>query len=185
LVPLTKDWYDELEKQANSNFINLPIEFQVRGYDYEFIAKRYLTFFRSTENTRQEKLLLAKKFLKFIRSVNKNRAKHELGEEFFMCFGFFMDNFSDILSKQDFISLEGLSVLTDGIDKSQFIDDILSVEDLQRRIKNLKKTKEREEVIDAEWTEFEAEYISTNPERIQQKISSKTERTLKICERPM
>lgn len=167
---MTKEWYHELEKQQSSTFINLPIEFQLRDYNYDLIAKRYLTFFRSDDNTRQDKLNLAKKFLKFTRAINKNRAKHELGESFFMCFEFFMNNFADLLSKQDYIALNALDVITEAIDKSQFIEDIISVDDLQRRVKNLAKTKEKEEVIDAEWSQFELEYTATNPDRVREAI---------------
>ena len=98
---LTKQWYNKLEQQASQTFINLPIEFQIRGYDYNFISKSYYNFFNSENNTRHDKLKLAKKFLKFIRQINKNRAKNELDTEFFKCFGYFMDNFPSLLSKQD------------------------------------------------------------------------------------
>ena len=165
-LPLTNEWYRELEKQSDSGFINLPIEFAMREYNYSFIAKRYLTFFRCDDNDRQSKLSLAKKFLKFIRSVNKNRAKHELGEEFFMCFEYFMENFSDLLAKQDFIALETLSVLTEGIDKSQFIEDVINIDELKKRVDNLNHTIKQEEVIEAEWEDFEIEYRTTNPAAI-------------------
>jgi len=166
---LTREWYIKLEEQAASNFVNLPIEFQIRGYDYNYIAKTYLTFFNSDDNTRQDKLNLAKKFLKFVRNINKNRAKAELGEDFFLCFQFFMDNFPDLMSKNDLISLETLDVITQAIDKSQFIEDIISVEELQRRVKNLQKAQEKEEHIIDTWSEFRDEYKSLNVINIRDK----------------
>jgi len=168
---LTKEWYNELERQAASNFVNLPIEFQIRGYDYNFISKSYLNFFRSTENTRKDKLTLARKFLVFIRSINKNRAKQELDEDFFKCFNYFMENFPSLLSKQDMIHVETLSILTEAIDKSQFIEDIISVDELQRRVTNLKKVEEIENVISEKWDEFEEEYRRRNPISGQKRIN--------------
>ena len=159
---LTRDWFLKLEEQSASNFINLPIEFQLKGYNYDFISKSYLNFFKSETNTRQDKLILAKKFLKFIRNINKNRAKYELGEHFFICFEYFMDNFSDLVAKQDMIHLETLSVLSDAIDKSQFIEDIISIDELQRRVKQLEKVQEKEEIIDVEFSKFELEYKKLN-----------------------
>ena len=165
-LPLTHEWYTELEKQADSSFVNLPIEFAMRDYTYSSIAKRYLTFFRCDDNDRQAKLSLAKKFLKFIRSINKNRAKHELDESFFMCFQYFMDNFSDLLAKQDYIALETLSILTDGIDKSQFIEDVINIDELKKRVENLNHTVKQEEIIETEWEVFEIEYNQRNPRRL-------------------
>ena len=89
---LTREWFTELEKVSSENFINLPIELQMRGWDYANISKHYLTFFQS-DSTRRDKLTLARKFLKFIRNINKNRARHELGPEFFETFEYFMSNF--------------------------------------------------------------------------------------------
>lgn len=155
---LTKEWYNKLQQSQSQSFINLPLELQLRGYDYNFISKRYLNFFRSEHNTRDDKLTLAKKFLKFIRSLNKNRAREELGTEFFDTLEYFYDNFPDLLSKQDYIQLETLSVLTEAIDKTQFLEDALSLDQITQRIKNLEKTREREYIIDAEWEEFEEEY---------------------------
>ena len=155
---LTKDWYAAIEKQSNSNFVNLPIEFQLRGYDYNFIAKSYLNFFMGESNTRDDKLVLAKKFLRFIRNINKNRAKFELGEDFFLCFHYFMENFATLLAKQDTIHLETLEVISQAIDKSQFLDDVISLDELQKRIKNLKAIQENETIILTEWSEFENEY---------------------------
>ena len=159
---LTKEWYNKLEAQSASSFMNLPIEFQLRGYDYNFICKSYLNFFKGEDNLRQDKLSLAKKFLKFIRNINKNRAKEELGEEFFMCFEYFMDNFNDLLSKQDFVHLETLDVLSSAIDKSQFLEDIISIDELKKRVTNLQAVNEREEIIDADWKDFEEEYELIN-----------------------
>lgn len=151
---LTKEWYDKLQEQASSNFINLPIEFQLKKYDYNFVSKSYYNFFRSESNTRQDKLVLAKKFLKFVRNINKNRAKHELGEDFFLCFEYFMSNFSNLLSKPDLIHLETLDVITQAIDKSQFVQDIINIDELQKRVKNLDIAKEQEEAIDVEFDEI-------------------------------
>jgi hypothetical protein len=155
---LTKEWYMELEKAESTNFINLPIQFQMRNYTYGSISKSYLQFLQCPENTRSDKLSLARKFLKFIRSINKNRAKEELNEHFFLAFQYFMDNFQSLLSMPDNIHLETLQVLTEAIDKSQFIEDVLSIEDLQRRITALKQVETHEQSIDAEWTSFESEY---------------------------
>jgi len=160
----------KLEEQASHNFINLPIEFQLRGYDYEFISKSYLNFFNSEDNSRQDKLVLAKKFLKFIRSVNKNRAREELGESFFMCFQYFMENFSDLVAKQDMIHLDALSVITEAIDKSQFIEDIISIDELKRRVSNLEVVAKKEEIIQAEWDEVQCEYTQLNSNRVQQEV---------------
>lgn len=155
---LTREWYTELEQQSATNFINLPIEFQLREYDYSFISKSYLNFFKSETNTRQDKLVLARKFLKFVRTINKNRAKQELDESFFETFEYFMNNFPSLLSKQDSVHLETLSVITEAIDKSQFIEDVISIDDLQRRVKNLKVVQEKEQEIELTWDEFEEEY---------------------------
>lgn len=162
ITPLSREWYAELDKQSNSTFINLPVLFQLRGYTYDFIAKEYLSYFKSDDNTRQDKLALAKKFLKFIQSINKNRAREEVGEEFYLCFEYFMDNFSDLVAKNDLIGLESLGVISEAIDRSKFVSDIISIEELQRRIKNLEVTKKQEEVIEAEWEEFESEYKLLN-----------------------
>jgi len=168
--PLTRDWFIKLEEQSASNFINLPIEFQLRKYDYNFISKSYLKFFQG-DNIRADKLTLARKFLKFVRSINKNRAKAELGEEFFLCFEYFMENFSDLLAKQDMIHLDTLSVLSDAIDKSQFIEDIISIEELQRRVKNLEIVSKNEKVITTEFKDFlEGEYkVLNNPKKIKER----------------
>lgn len=159
---LTKEWYIKLEQQAAQNFINLPIEFQLKGYDYAFIAKSYYNFFNSDSNTREDKLHLARKFLKFIRSINKNRSKQELTPEFYLCFEYFMENFNDLLSKQDLIHLETLQILTDAVDKSQFIEDIISVDELQRRVARVEVTQQRELEIQQEFEEFLPEYKELN-----------------------
>lgn len=159
---LTREWYVKLEEQSASNFINLPIEFQIRKHSYGSISKSYLNFFQSESNTRNDKLVLAKKFLKFIRSINKNRAKEELGEEFFECFQYFMENFNDLVSKQDIIHLETLTVLENAIDRSQFIEDIISVDELQRRVKALEVVVEQEDVIELEFEELSVEYGALN-----------------------
>jgi hypothetical protein len=159
---LTKEWYTELERASSSNFVNLPVEFQLRGYDYDYIAKSYFTFFNSESNTRQDKLALAKKFLKFIRNINKNRAKEELGEDFFLCFQYFMENFSDLMAKNDSIALETLSVMQKALDKSQMIEDIINVDELERRVKNLEKVKAREEIIEVEFDDVTDEYLALN-----------------------
>lgn len=163
---LTRDWYLKLEEQAASSFINLPIEFSLRNYDYNFISKNYLNFFQSESNTRQDKLILAKKFLKFIRNINKNRAKQELGENFFICFEYFMANFPDLLSKQDMVHLETLSVISDAIDRSNYIEDIISIDELQNRVEKLQKVQELEEVIEVEFEDFEEEYNKLNNRRL-------------------
>jgi hypothetical protein len=163
---LTRDWYVKLEESAATNFINLPLEFQIRGYDYSFISKTYLTFFNSDDNTRQDKLILAKKFLKFIRSINKNRAKEECGEDFFMCLNYFLENFPDLLSKQDSIALETLSVITDAIDRTAFVEDIISVDELKRRVEALEVVQKQEEIIEAEFCDsFLEEYNALNENR--------------------
>ena len=159
---LTKQWYAELEQQSAKQFINLPIEFQLRGYDYNFLSKSYLNFFKSDDNSRSDKLSLAKKFLKFIRGINKNRAKQELGEHFFACFEYFMDNFSDLLSKQDFIHLDTLTIIAEAIDNTSFIEDVISVPELQRRVENLKVVQEKADIIQVEWDDFEEEYRRLN-----------------------
>jgi hypothetical protein len=178
---LTRQWYTELEAQAATNFINLPMEFQLKGYDYEFISKSYLNFFQS-ENTRNDKLQLARKFLKFLRTINKNRAKAELGTSFFKTFSYFMENFPDLLSKQDNIHLETLTVITEAIDKSQFIEDVISVDDLKRRITSLNKVKEHEETIHLSWDKFEEEYNNCQMPEMQQ--VTQTENLLDWKNRP-
>jgi hypothetical protein len=159
---LTRDWYIKLEQQAAAQFINLPIEFQLKGYDYAYICKSYYNFFNCETNSRDDKLQLAKKFLKFIRSINKNRAKQELGEEFYITFAYFMENFNDLLSKQDFIHLETLQVLTDAIDKTQFIEDIISVDELHKRVEAVEAVKQREQLLEDAWVEFDGEYKLLN-----------------------
>jgi len=168
---LTREWYIKLEQQSAAQFINLPIEFQLKGYDYAYICKSYYNFFNSETNSRDDKLQLAKKFLRFIRSINKNRAKQELGEEFFITFNYFMENFKDLLSKQDFIHLETLQVLTDAIDKTQFIEDIISVDELHRRVEAVEIAKLKELELEENWAEFEGEYKLLNkPEHLHENI---------------
>lgn len=163
---LNREWFTELEKQAATNFINLPIEFQLRKYDYNSIADSYLNFFSSDDNTRSEKLILARKFLSFVRNINKNRARNELGEKFFMCFEYFMENFNDLLSKQDMIHLQTLDIITAAIDKTQFIEDIISVDELKKRIINLKSVQEKEEEIKELFeNEIITEYEKLNNDR--------------------
>lgn len=164
---LTKDWYTQLEAQSAASFINLPIEFQLRDYSYGNIAKSYLNFFQSETNKRSEKLTLARKFLKFIRSINKNRAREELNEDFFKCFEYFMENFKDLTSKQDMIHLETLSVITEAIDRSQFVEDIINVDELQRRVAAVEKAHKKEEIITVNFADFEAEYkqLNNTPDR--------------------
>lgn len=163
---LNREWFVELEKQAATNFINLPIEFQLRKYDYNSIANSYLTFFSSDDNTRADKLILARKFLNFIRNINKNRARNELGEQFFMCFEYFMENFGDLLSKQDKIHLDTLDIISSAIDKTQFIEDIISVDELKKRIVNLKSIQEKEvEIKELFDNEIIIEYEELNSNR--------------------
>ena len=163
---LTKEWYLKLEENAAETFVNLPIEFQMRGYTYDKISESYLNFFSSDTNTRNDKLVLAKKFLKFIRSLNKNRARNELGESFFKCFEYFMENFNDLTSKQDMVHLETLDIITQAVDRSQFIEDIISVEELQKRVKNLERTREKEDIIDIEFIDLTMEYKALNEGRV-------------------
>ena len=176
---LTKEWYNELEEQSAKSFINLPIEFQLKGYSYSKISDTYLKFFNSNDNTRKDKLILAKKFLTFIRKINKNRAKHELGESFFECFDYFMNNFADLIEKPDFIHLEALTVMADALDKSQFIEDVISVDELKNRVKRIQQIDEKEEAINADWTTFEGEYRLLNCRNIKtgipQRPANKTE----------
>ena len=174
---LTKEWYLKLEEQAATSFVNLPIEFQLRGYDYDFIAKSYLNFFNCEDNTRQDKLILGKKFLKFVRGINKNRAKQELGEQFFICFQYFMENFSSLLSKQDTIHLETLDLITQAIDKSQFIEDIISVDELKRRVENLERVEKKEQLITSTWDEFQYEYEQLNAGREQKLLEEHNDST--------
>lgn len=172
---LTREWYIKLEQQQALQFINLPVEFQLKGYDYGFICKSYYNFFNSETNTRDDKLQLARKFLKFIRSINRNRAKQELGEEFYLCFNYFMENFKDLLAKQDFIHLETLQVLTDAIDKTQFVEDIISVDELHRRVEAVEKVKEKEMELEENWADFEGEYKLLNaPEHLHENIRGRT-----------
>ena len=172
---LTKDWYAKIEEQASANFINLPIEFQLKGYDYNFIATSYLNFFKGNGD-RSDKLTLAKKFLKFIKNINKNRAKVELGEEFFKCFEYFMKNFPDLLAKPDMIHLETLSIITDAIDKSAFIEDVINIDELVKRIKKLDVIQQKEQVIEAEWIEIEEEYNTLNKNNLlEEKFIEKAE----------
>lgn len=159
---LTKEWYVEIEKQAAQNFINLPLDFQLRGYDYEYISDSYFTFFDNEYNTRQDKLVLAKKFLKFLRNLNRNRAKEECGPNFFKCYDYFLNNFSDLMSKNDIIALNALDLMQEAIDRASFVEDAVSLDVLKNRIEKVQAVKEREEIIDAEWTEFAREYERTH-----------------------
>ena len=77
-----------------------------------------------------------------------------------MCFEYFMENFKSLLSKQDLIHLDTLEVITRAVDKSQFIEDLISVDELKRRVTNLKLVEEKEQIIDAEWSDFEEEYYA-------------------------
>lgn len=159
---LTKEWYIELEKAADKNFINLPLDFQLRGYNYEYISNRYFTFFDNEYNTRQDKLVLAQKFLKFLRNINRNRAREECGESFFKCYEYFLNNFSSLMSKNDMIALKALDLLQDAVDRTTFIQDAVSLDVLKDRIEKVQKIKEREEIINAEWEEFAHEFKQIN-----------------------
>lgn len=159
---LTREWYVKLESQAAVSFINLPMEFQLKGYDYNFISKSYLNFFDCKTNSRSDKLTLARKFLTFISSINRNRAKEELGEEFFECFNYFMENFNDLLSKQDLIHLSTLTVLEQAIDKSKFVEEVISLPELQKRVQNLEVAQDKEEIINLEWEDFTDDYALLN-----------------------
>jgi len=163
-LALTKDWYTQVEQQAAQDFVALPTEFQVRGYSYDKIAKSYLTFFNG-DNKRSNKLKLAKKFGKFLRLINRNRAKNELGEDFYMCFAHYMDNFEDLVSKNDLVHLEALDLIADGLDKTRFVEDILNVEELRRRVNALKVVEEKADIIEAEWIDVSGDYRRLNAGR--------------------
>ena len=82
-----------------------------------------------------------------------------------------MENFKDLLSKQDFIHLETLQVLTDAIDKTQFIEDIISVDELHRRVEAVEAAKVKELELEENWSEFEGEYKLLNkPEHLHENI---------------
>ncbi len=161
-VALSREWYTKIEAQASSNFINLPLQFQMKGYTYDKISSTYLKFFQG-EGTRLAKLKLARKFLKFVRSINKNRARQELGEDFFKCFSYFMENFSELTVKMDAIHLETLDIITEAMDKSQFVEDIISIDELKQRVKNLEHVQEKEVEIKLVFdTDLSDEYIKLN-----------------------
>ena len=48
-LALTKEWYNKLQEQATNEFIALPIEYQLRGWDYNTISEHYLSFFKSDD----------------------------------------------------------------------------------------------------------------------------------------
>ena len=73
-----------------------------------------------------------------------------------------MDNFADLFCKQDLIHLESLTLLTDAVDRVSFMDDVTSIEDLELRVGKIKKVRSREEVIEADWSDFEKEYKELN-----------------------
>ena len=74
-----------------------------------------------------------------------------------------MENFPDLLAKQDMVHLETLEIITQAVDRSQFIQDIISVDELKRRVSNLEKTQEKEHEIISNWDE--EEYITLQKER--------------------
>ena len=162
-LALTKEWYKELEKSASSDFVLLPIELQARGWTYNIIAAHWLTFFKDDTLKRQDKLKLARKFSKFISLINRNRAKVELGEDFFECFHHYIENFSDLVAKQDWIHMEVLDVISEGLDKTRFIEDVISLDELKHRAERILQVEEKEKVIDAEWRDVEKEYKELNP----------------------
>ena len=170
-LALTKEWYKELEKSASSDFILLPIEFQARGWNYGVIAQHWLNFFKDDSLKRQDKLKLAKKFGKFVSIINRNRAKVELDESFFECFHYYMENFSDLVAKQDWIHIEALDLISEGLDKTRFIEDVISLDELKNRAQRVAHVEERERVIDVEWENVEIEYNKLNPgEQVKEQV---------------
>ena len=164
IVALSKEWQSELDRAAASSFVLLPIELQAKGYTYDYVARAYLEFFEA-DNSRQEKLVLARKFSKFISNLNRNRVKHELGEDFFNAFQFYMDNFNELLSRPDRIKLETIDLIADGLDRSKFVEDVISFDELKMRTKRIQKMEEKDAAIDAEWEELEIEYKQRNAHR--------------------
>lgn len=161
-VALSKEWQSELERAAASSFVLLPIELQARGYDYNYVAKSYLEFLKG-ENSRQDKLTIARKFSKFISNVNRNRVKSELGPDFFEAFEYYMNNFDDLMAKPDRIGLETLELIQDGLDRTKFVEDVISFDEIKLRATRIAKMEKKSEILDAEWKEFEIEYKELNP----------------------
>jgi len=163
-VALSKEWQSELDRAAASSFVLLPIELQAKGYTYDYVAKAYLEFFEA-DNSRQEALVLARKFSKFISNLNRNRVKHELGEDFFKAFQFYMENFNDLLKRPDRIKLEAIDLIAEGLDRSKFVEDVISFDELKMRTKRIQEMEEKDAIIDAEWEELEIEYKQRNAHR--------------------
>lgn len=180
-LALTREWYKDLEAQASKEFVALPLEYQTRGYSYNTVAEHYLTFFKG-DNTRADNLRLAKKFQKFIRNINRNRVKQELGEAFFECFHYFMENFAELTSKQDFIHLETLDLISEGLDKSNFVEDVINVDELKNRVIRLKAVEAQEEIIGTEWKGISSEYEELNAPGKVQELSTLQEDPTVLCE---
>ena len=168
-VALSKEWQGELDRAKASSFVLLPIELQAKGYTYDYVAKAYLEFFEA-DNSRQEALVLARKFSKFISNLNRNRIKHELGPDFFKAFQFYMENFDTLLKKPDRIKLETIDLISEGLDRSRFVEDIISFDELKMRTKRIEKMEEQDAAIDAEWEQLETEYSQRNAHREVQNV---------------
>jgi hypothetical protein len=182
-LALTKEWYRELEKSASSDFVLLPLELQARGWNYNEIAEHWLNFFKDDSAKRRDKLRLARKFSKFISIINKNRAKVELGEAFFECFHYFMENFSDLMEKQDWIQLDALEIISEGLDKTRFIEDVISLDELKIRAKRILKVEAKEKIIDVEWKDVQIEYKKLNPDESKKRDAPKSLRRVLFAHR--
>ena len=159
-LALSNEWNDGIKSQAASDFILLPAEARERGYDYNWVASQYLIFLK--EGTRKQKLAVARKFFKFLKQINRDRAKKELDETFFEAFQYYFDNFKELNSKNDWIKLESIDMISEMCSRFNFALDIVSSVEMQERVKKLSKLSKQEETIDIEFSEVNEEYLRLN-----------------------
>jgi len=159
-LALTQQWSEDLNTKAAADFILLPAEARDRGYDYNWVAQRYLIFLKV--GTRKQKLAVARKFFKFLKQINRDRAKKELGEDFFQAFSHYWDNFNELNSKQDWIQLEAIDMIAEMCSRFNFAIDIVSSLEMEERVKKLDKLDKEEKVIDIEFIEVNDEYKKLN-----------------------
>ena len=161
-LALTPKWNDDLKTQAAADFILLPAEARERGYNYNWVAQQYLIFLK--QGTRKQKLSYARKFFKFLKQINRDRAKKELGEDFFEAFEYFWENFKELNSQDDWIKLESIDIISELCSRYNFALDIVSSVEMEERVKKLDKLSRQEETIDIEFEEVNEEYLRLNRE---------------------
>ena len=97
-----------------------------------------------------------------MKQINRDRAKKELDETFFEAFQYYFDNFKELNSKNDWIKLESIDMISEMCSRFNFALDIVSSVEMQERVKKLSKLSKQEETIDIEFEEVNEEYLRLN-----------------------